>query len=142
LLVTGGIVWIFLPPYGLLIAMLGLLLFRVLGTRVMVSDAGVRVASWPIPRPRRDIALAQVAAAHVVQATKSSAGDRHIAGLDVDLAVLAVLVRDGDHLVITLDNGSYVAVSVDGAHEAADVINALVARERARTTLASDARHP
>lgn len=98
------------------------------GSRVRVENGTVSV-SRPAGRPTREIAMGDVASARA----QTIAGTMYWWGLNLlDMDAGSIVNRPGDVLVIERsDHHLPLYVSVDHADEAADVINALIARARA-----------
>ncbi|MFD4181394.1 DUF1648 domain-containing protein, partial [Rhodococcus sp. NPDC058514] len=97
--------------------------------RVVVDDRGVQTRS-PLTGTRRRIPLVEVAEADVVKIGLLNRFGGF--GYRVGPGGVGLIVRPGPALRVTRGDGSRFTVTVDGAEQAAAVLNALAARERAR----------
>ncbi|WP_431046158.1 DUF1648 domain-containing protein [Streptomyces sp. P1-3] len=99
------------------------------GARVTVDRRGVTVAPLLLPRPRMTVPLERIeeATAREVRALRDFGGW----GYRVRPGAGGVILRSGGALSMRLAHGSEFVVTVDDAHTAAALLNALAARERA-----------
>ncbi len=126
------------PGFGVLVVLLvpTIGLFVVTTTfRVSVGEAGLVVRSLPLGVPRVVVPLEHVVRADVVHL--SPFADFGTWGYVATRIGAVVVTREGPALQVRRGDGSFLALTVDDAEEAAALLNTLADRRRAREPVAT-----
>ncbi len=114
--------------FGVLLLIVALFAFWARSTSVRVDDAGLHVHVGPFGRRGFDVPLERIARAKFRQLSPFDMGGQWGWGYQRGRSVI---LRRGEGIVVECTDRPAIAVTVDGAREAVDVLNALVVRSRA-----------
>ncbi len=103
---------------------------------VRADDQGVRVGFGPLHWPAASVALEDIASARAEHVEPLRSGG---CGYRLTPRGRAIVVRRGEGLPLERTSGQDLVVTVDGAEEAAEVVNALIARRHDATRLRGNA---
>ncbi|HET7682155.1 MAG TPA: DUF1648 domain-containing protein [Marmoricola sp.] len=127
--VIGAVVLFFEPLAGVLIVVVGALLWWMHVLTVRVDGRGVRATWGPTGWPGRTVPLTAVAGAESIDLEPAQWGGW---GYRLSTRGTAFVVRRGPAVVLHRRGATDLAITVDGADEAAALVNALVQRADAR----------
>ncbi len=114
--------------FGVLLLIVALFAFWARSTSVRIDDAGLHVHVGPFGRRGFDVPLERIARAKFRQLSPFDMGDQGGWGYHRGRSVI---LRRGEGIVVECNDRPAIAITVDGAREAVDVLNALVVRSRA-----------
>jgi len=127
LAVAGAIVLWLQPVVSIPLFVVAVALAMTSELAVRIDERGVHTLWGPFGWPRPSIALGEIASARAEQINPMAWGGW---GYRVSSRGVAAIIRRGPGLVIERTNGPAYAVTVPGADRGADVLNALLVRER------------
>lgn len=137
-LAIGGLAWATGPKSGPLVLLgpgLALLALAVLARiRVTVSERGVEIQYGVLGWPRQRIPLARICSAEAFDLAPLAHGGWGYRGSLKALGSAAVVVRGGLALRLELEDDKRLFITVDGADDAARLLNGFVARRAAPRT--------
>ncbi|HEY9556104.1 MAG TPA: DUF1648 domain-containing protein [Acidimicrobiales bacterium] len=118
--ITGGL--------GLTLLLVGLVLSLFSSVEVRVDGVGVHVRSGAVPGVRVELPLAEIVAARTIDLNPMGWGGWGYRGSLRLFRRAAWVLRAGPSLELELSGGRRFAVTVDGAEDAAALVNALLAQ--------------
>jgi len=123
----GAVAVVWLGPVALFAAFIGLIIGWTSEILVRVDDRGVSAHFGPVGWPSFRTPLARIEAADAQLIEPMQWGGW---GFRFGRRGTALVVRRGPGLVLSRRGASDLAITVDGAEQAAELVNALLARER------------
>lgn len=123
--VVGAVLVFVEPGLGLILLGTGVLLWWMHALSVRVDDRGVHVGWGPLRWPGRSYALSTIVAAEAETIEPMQWGGW---GYRVSPRGTGLIVRRGEGFVLHRSGAADIAVTVDGADDAAALVNALVQR--------------
>ncbi|WP_029137458.1 DUF1648 domain-containing protein [Nakamurella lactea] len=126
-LVASAVLVVLSVPVAVVVFVASLLLIMVSELGVRVDESGLHTLWGPFGRPCSTIALSNIAGSRAEQIQPMHWGGW---GLRFSARGTAAIVRSGPGIVVDRVGGSRYAVTVDGAEQGAEVLNALLARDR------------
>lgn len=131
MLAAAGTALVFWWWLAVALALVAMAVVAVSSLAVQIDQSGLHTLWGPLGRPRVTLRLDDVASAHAEEIEPLRWGGW---GYRVRRHGSAAVVRRGPGLVVERRDGSSYAVTVDHSAEAADVLNALVARRSSHTS--------
>lgn len=114
--------------FGVLLLIVAVFAFWARSTSVRIDDAGLHVHVGPFGRRGFDVPLERIARAKFRLLSPFDMGGQWRWGYHRGRSVI---LRRGEGIVVECNDRPAIAITVDGAREAVDVLNALVVRSRA-----------